>query len=150
MCMFDYVPVAIATHTSAKAQKGLANVPEPIVVSGLNQSVNFSCNSGAKPLAMCLWERDVSSRAETIVVDSQVEQEGGRISKGVSYSGSGLQKGECGIRIDALKREDLGLWRCSLVTTGNHQALSGQVDVRLEERKYSRALTHTLRDHGDT
>ena len=115
-----------------------ALVPQTIVSTMLDGSVHFSCESGGEPLAVCVWERDITGRPEMLVIDGEVKEKSGHISNDISVFGGGLEEGKCGIRIHSAKEDDLGLWLCSLVTTGSHQVFSGKVDVRLEKRNCSR------------
>ena len=43
--------------TATDSQKRPAHVPQPIVMSMVDASVNLSCISPGQPLRLCLWER---------------------------------------------------------------------------------------------
>ena len=64
-----------------------------------------------------------------IVIDQERAHQGGRTNLGGSeYVGGGLEAGECGLKINSVKKDDLGQWSCSLVTTGG-QIFGGHVNV---------------------
>ena len=81
---------------------------------------------------MCLWERNVGGETEAIVIEREVTEEGEGMLEGVSFFGGGLDKGECGVMINWVKEDNLGLWLCSLLTASTGRVLSGEVNVRLE------------------
>ena len=69
------------------------------------------------------------------MVGPEAEGKGGYVSPGISYFGSGLQEGECGLKIHSLNEKQLGTWRCTLLETrGSFHVISGrgEVDVLLE------------------
>ena len=115
--------VSAALETTA----GQANIPHLTVTSSLDQgaSVILSCDSKGSPLILCFWERPkftsnvirIPGRREAIHFDDDVIENDGNIGvEGIFYNGAGLGRGECGLEIKSFGFEQIGRWKCTLLT----------------------------------
>ena len=74
-------------------------------------------------------QRLVNGSLDILAIDEGVEENGERMPQGISFFGSGLEAGECGITINSVNEDHLGFWGCVLFTTITGRVVGGQVHV---------------------
>lgn len=111
-----------------KAIHGFIPVPIPPASPKLGATLNLSCESHGKPISVCTWEKRLNGPTRKIyIADDDVIQDGENTTvDGISYEGGGLAEGNCGLKIQAVRLTDIGLWSCLLVSKAG-QVFTGNV-----------------------
>ena len=119
-------PIGILVSEVLESQpKSPAAVSRPIIYAKGNKSQTVSCESQGQPLSACIWEIIMHGTPETIVL---YENASLASNDGVLYLGDGLHAGECGLQIESVFDEDVGLWTCTLLAKSG-SVLTGHVTV---------------------
>ena len=63
-----------------------------------------------------------------MIVDDGEQGDGRTSVEGIEYFREMLDARKCGLRIGAMKDDDFGVWKCTLVTNGG-QIFKGTVDL---------------------
>ena len=94
---------------------------------------NFTCESQGQPITFCAWERlpgPAGSSGPYLDFTPGTTRPGSQSSRpGYFYSGEGLDKGQCGLRINRVDDMDNGVWQCTLATSSGTQR--GQVHLSI-------------------
>ncbi len=120
----------ISAWTLAQQQ---AQVPIRHVNAKQGLSANFSCESSGSPITYCLWERqqDPTKNQPKIYIEFAARTHPGQQGKKPGYflSGEGLDKGQCGLKINRVEDQDNGIWQCTLLAGSESQR--GEVHVSI-------------------
>ena len=94
-------------------------MPEPAIVTELNEPQNISCHSPGHSVSSCLWGHSLNGTAQAIIIDEKTVANGGAMSvSGFSFAGDGedLDRGDCTLQITNVTADHFGLWSCTLIT----------------------------------
>lgn len=65
-----------------------------------------------------------------IYIDDYVIDNGGKTAvTGTAYEGDGLSIGKCGLQIEAVRTNDIGLWSCTLISTKGGGIFTGAMTL---------------------
>ena len=81
------------------------------------------------PLSSCYWGRTKNGQRELIIIDQQVLDSGGATTaEGISYVGTGLDVGQCGLKIESVTDDEAGAWSCTLISKSG-TLLTGKIGL---------------------
>ncbi|XP_021947045.1 fasciclin-3 isoform X2 [Folsomia candida] len=131
------VLVVLAGISSTLAQvPQQAQVPNHHINARRGVPSNFSCESQGTPISYCIWERpaDPTKNLSVIYLEFSGDTRPGQQSKKPGYflTGDGLDKGQCGLKINRVEDTDNGVWQCTLLTSSGSQR--GQVHLSILQK----------------
>jgi len=113
-----------------------AIVKAPLTKAQIGDSTIWSCDSENLPLQLCLWEKISEDEDSNFLISFNPTNTRLDSRKGTdrfSYSGEGLTKGECGIQLNSVTKEDFGKWQCTLFS--ETKIYRGNVELIMSEEK---------------
>ena len=63
-----------------------------------------------------------------IIDDDVIKNEGKTVLDGIAYTGDGLARGDCGLEVQKFGLDDIGRWKCNLVSQ-DRELLTGVVTL---------------------
>jgi hypothetical protein len=113
-----------------------AIVKVPLTKAKIGDSTIWSCDSENLPLQLCLWEKISQDEDTNFLISFNPTNTRLDSRKGTdqfTYSGDGLAKGECGLQIKSVTKQDFGKWQCTLFS--ETKIYRGNVELILSEEK---------------
>ena len=94
-------------------------MPNPVVAAKVNMSPVLSgVSDDGQPWSLCIWDRNFDGEQRLVIIDEKLDQNGGSaLLNGIAYVGDGNNNDvKCEIKNNPVTDQDLGNWRCTLVS----------------------------------